>query len=282
MPGWGLEIIVVDDGSSDTPDLIRVCALFPGIHQIHHKRNQGMCAARNSGIKKSRGDFVTLLDADDEFVTDWFDVFQSIIVEWPAQANVCFTPCVNTKGQRTCAQPNYTGWLTARDMVLEHLSGEYNPIFRGAYIRRSGYTDLGTRKSCGLLSYLRMARESPFWITNKVQRLYHDTVAQSVSQGWARADKASETCRCFLAVLETHGEFIKTVSEQKYYEMNHKILIYRMFAGEGRDLRAWWQLYSARSVKSWLATFVMLVIGPVASEHFLQLSKRFQIVRRYG
>lgn len=279
---WGLEVIVVDDGSTSGEALTLTCAPFPGVRLLRHDRNRGMCAARNTGICDSQGDFVTLLDADDEFVADWFTTFRAILDEWPAQADVCFTPCINDAGERTCARPDYKGWLTAEDMVLEHLSGEYNPVFRGAYIRRAGYADLGTRKSCGLFTYLRMAREAPFWITDKVQRLYHDAVEQSVTRGWTRPDKAAETHRCFVAVLEEHGEFIKGVAEWKYWQMYYKGLIYRMLASEGRDIGRCWRAYSRRGLKSWLATLVLLLIGRVGTAYLLGAAKHLGVLRRYG
>jgi GT2 family glycosyltransferase len=280
--GWDLEVIVVDDGSADSEALALACAPFPSVRLLRHDRNRGMCAARNTGFEKSCGDFVTLLDADDEFVPEWFPSFLAIIDEWPVRANVCFTPCINDAGERTCANPTYKGWLTAEDMVREHLSGEYNPIFRGDYIRQSGYTDLGTRKSCGLLTYLRMAREAPFWITDKVQRLYHDAVELSVTSSWTRPDKAAETYHCFSTVLDKHGTFIQGASDGKYRQMQCKTLIYRMLSGQGRNFAGLHKAFSWHGLRPWLATLVLLIIGPSGSVYLLKAAKRLSVLRRYG
>lgn len=58
-----LEIIVVDDGSSD--DTVAMLAQYAGRVKIVQQANRGAAAARNRGMSVSQGEYLTFLDDDD-------------------------------------------------------------------------------------------------------------------------------------------------------------------------------------------------------------------------
>jgi len=60
------EVIVVDDGSNDgTKEWVK--QKYPNVKYIYQK-NSGVSSARNKGIKIARGDWIALLDSDDEWL----------------------------------------------------------------------------------------------------------------------------------------------------------------------------------------------------------------------
>lgn len=61
----GIEVIVVDDGSTDAETIAVLDALrYPNVRMIRTK-NQGLSSARNTGVGAARGEYVCCLDADD-------------------------------------------------------------------------------------------------------------------------------------------------------------------------------------------------------------------------
>ena len=70
-PNW--EMIIVDDGSSDETESV-VLSIIQNDNRIQfHKlsQNSGPAVARNTGIEKASGDYMTFIDADDI----WFSTF---------------------------------------------------------------------------------------------------------------------------------------------------------------------------------------------------------------
>lgn len=74
------ECILVDDGSKDTSSIIceEYSANYENIHVIH-KENEGPSAARNTGLLKSRGEYVFFLDGDDKLTADALEHFASFV-----------------------------------------------------------------------------------------------------------------------------------------------------------------------------------------------------------
>ena len=85
------EIILVDDGSTDTSN--EICEKNAGNHiKVFHKTNGGLSSARNEGLKHALGSYIAFVDSDDliedgsvKEILDWID---------NNNADVCFMQAV--------------------------------------------------------------------------------------------------------------------------------------------------------------------------------------------
>jgi GT2 family glycosyltransferase len=69
---WTVEIIVVDDASTDRT-ASWLAERHPQLRQVRLERNSGFCVAANSGIHAARGRFIQLLNNDTEVTPGWLE-----------------------------------------------------------------------------------------------------------------------------------------------------------------------------------------------------------------
>lgn len=92
-----IECVIVDDCGSD--ESIEIAEQFIkeqngniSYRIIHHKHNQGLSAARNTGIRAATGEYIFFLDGDDSITPDCIETLLSLFYQYPdiqcAQGNI--------------------------------------------------------------------------------------------------------------------------------------------------------------------------------------------------
>ena len=82
------ELIVVDDASTDSTAEVVASFNDSRIKFIRHQTNQGGSAARNTGIRASKCDYIAFLDDDDEWSPGKFQASRSFAFE-PSGGGLC-------------------------------------------------------------------------------------------------------------------------------------------------------------------------------------------------
>ena len=80
-----LEILVVNDASTD--ESLKVIKTYSDsrIKIINNKTNQGLSESRNIGIKNSKGELIALLDADDTWAINYLSIINELFQKFPNQ-----------------------------------------------------------------------------------------------------------------------------------------------------------------------------------------------------
>lgn len=171
-----LEVIVVDDASAETlHDVIAPFKKDLTIVYVRHDTNQGAARTRNAGLRLARGEYIALLDDDDEF-------FETKVERQVAAAQDCGAPCfVFCNGIGQNSTPAYdperpSGRVTWNENVFPIRCGLPPPsswLFHREGLRRAGYFDEAMDRWEDLEFCVRLMRELPVYVVNESLLQWH-------------------------------------------------------------------------------------------------------------
>jgi glycosyltransferase involved in cell wall biosynthesis len=164
-----LEVIVVDDGSTDSG--CEVVASFGEKIKYIYQKNQGLAAARNTGIREAQGDFIGLLDADDQWLPNYLETMISLANQHPeASVYYCCAQSMDLSGKN---QPQLFGGpaLSPDQIYPQLLRANFlipsTILMRRAAVVAAGLFDQSLRSCEDWDLWLRMLPQHQFYGTSK-------------------------------------------------------------------------------------------------------------------
>jgi len=214
-----LEIIVVDDGSTD--DTREKVLAFGGTRLIQ-QTNAGPSAARNRGIREAKGEFIAFLDSDDLWTKDKLSVQIAILASLPDAAMV-FGDCQRFDDTGRLDEPFFVAagldeafWgdpLLVKDRYLKLFRVNYVPtgsvVLRKSCLSTAGVFDEKKRYVEDLDLWFRIAYHFPFAYTTHLCQLkrQHEQCVSNNAEAMSLAHIAvlEEQRRLHGDVLGSHG-----------------------------------------------------------------------------
>ena len=198
-----IEIICIDDGSTDTSlEIIKEYQEKDGRVRIITETNAGPALARNNGIRRSRGEYIAFLDADDFLEPTFLEVLYNLAKSEELDIAIADYDIYNSsKAKFEASTPAdhseifEGGRVTSKnehpDFILSSTTGAaWNKLFRRSFIEEKG------------LVFLQDARI--------YEDVYFVTTAMSLAERVAKANKV-------LMHHRIHSEQARTKLFGKYY-----------------------------------------------------------------
>jgi O-antigen biosynthesis protein len=137
------ELLIVDDGSTDRTPSIASAYADERVHYLRQNVNQGVGAARNIGLRKSRGEFVAFLDSDDEWLPQKIECQVEQFRKSPVEVGLLYTgvETVATGGKRWLFEPAHRGDVYERLLMGNVIHSGSSVMVRRNVIRNAGFFD---------------------------------------------------------------------------------------------------------------------------------------------
>jgi len=153
------EILVIDDHSPDETRAVVGRMNSEKIIYIRLPHNRGLSAARNTGFKAARGEFMALLDDDDEWLETKLEKQMEAFLSAPPLVGVVYTGAWKISNNSRCPVPGSGAIPQEKNIYQDMLQGKYFVLPSASMIRRECLQRVGLYDE-----HIRSLEDWDFWI----------------------------------------------------------------------------------------------------------------------
>ena len=222
------------------------CYNDPRIRLFTQSRNMGVGPARNRGVDEARGEWIAVLDSDDELVPEAVATIVRNADEYPDTDGFWFR-CRLDDGSISPWRVPGSGWIEGvkdRLEFFEACSGHSNETMTVA--KRSTFSHARYPANRGLeeLYHLNFAARFKGRMCSEILRLYHqdsgDRLTRRVEQFETEEDRqfAADRASTLDEALTLYGEDIRCHAPSLYREVLASLLVLKLLLGDRRGALA--------------------------------------------
>lgn len=216
------EIIIVNDAGVDVEDVISLLNKDEKIVYLKHKKNMGLPAARNTGIRAAKGKYISYLDDDDIYYSQHLEILVKHLEN--SDCKVAYTnsyhvdQCfIKDRYVTTRKTLRYNFDFDRNKLLVENYIPIINVMHSNSIIKKSGLFDesLSVYEDWDLL--IRLSQLSDFSHINKITAEVH-----------IRDDTSNMTAGNYSSFLRTmrsiHAKYANLVYEKRVFDEQQKAI----------------------------------------------------------
>lgn len=123
-----IEVLLIDDGSTDgSGEICDRYSIEDERVKVIHKVNGGVSSARNLGLEKATGDWITFIDSDDYIDSGLFDDFRESICRTEASVLIYYNHFFVVGDKISASKTRYGSDTISTDSFIKYLLSYHEP-----------------------------------------------------------------------------------------------------------------------------------------------------------
>lgn len=253
------ELIIIDDCSTDNTEEVVKNIHDERIVYIRQSSNKGAAAARNTGIKIAKGDYVAFQDSDDEWMSEKLEKQMKVFESDANDFSVVYTDMLRISSDETIKYWSSPDLFCGK--VINPLTNEYQVLNLGiqsVLIKKRCFDEIGLfdesfPRFIDLEFFIRLAKRYPFWHIREPLVKYYETEGISTNGlAYIKAEKL---------LLEKYAE--ATSSNKKFLANRYyKIGMAYVLINDSREAKQYFLKalsLNHSNIKSLVSLFLLLL-----------------------
>jgi len=258
------ELIIIDDASTDNTEYI--CKSFADDRILYCKqeKNTGVLACRNKAFDLAKGEYIAILDDDDELLPEALETSVKKLVELSSKGiNILWFDRLDFERQeRSGFGISTEGYVRYEDLLCERIFGDFWMVIKRELMGEKDRFDERLWGNEGYL-WLRLHRKSDAFYVPKVLYInYREHGAARLSEAMNRMQNLPRSTLTNRVFLEEHGEELRTRCPKVYGRKlgivgASQILIGNKNEGRKASLEAFKYHLSIESLTVFLLSYIL-------------------------
>lgn len=207
------KIIVVDDGSTDNTEDVVTSYSDDRVKYVFFEDNKGANTARNEGVRRSQGEYISFLDSDDEFHPNHLEKVVDALKSSSSGVGGVFTSFKIVNSHKTT---NISNSPDEKIKLEDIVSGNIVGGFSAVTVRKAAFTTVGLLDEEMLSSqdyefFIRLLCDYSLLGISETLLTYHTDSKQRISDSIDRKIAGQER------VLEKHNEKLTSIGRARMY-----------------------------------------------------------------
>jgi len=170
FPQKEFEIIIINDGSTDQSQVIveKYITENPKMNiNLINQINGGVSKARNAGLKISKGEYIALLDSDDEWLPEKIKIQINYFDNASINIDFLATARNNNKILSPYQIKNNLAEITFNKLLIRNEAQPSTVIFKRKILENTGYFDDNQRYAEDVNYWLKISLKNKMYILNQ-------------------------------------------------------------------------------------------------------------------